>query len=64
MSVFQEFTFPSSTGKNTIHCLKCLPEGSPRAVVQICWQSRFFAMVFSPLPMHLNRAVVDFHKVN
>ncbi len=35
MSVFQEFTFLSSTGKNTIHCLKCLPAGDPRAIVQI-----------------------------
>lgn len=35
MPDFQEFTFPSSTGKNTIHCLKCVPEGTPRGVVQI-----------------------------
>ena len=35
MPVFEEFTFPSSTGENTIHCLKCLPDGAPRGVVQI-----------------------------
>ncbi len=35
MPVFEDFTFPSSTGKNTIHALRCLPEGKPRAVVQI-----------------------------
>ena len=35
MPVFEEFIFPSSTGKNTIHCLKCVPDGAPRAVVQI-----------------------------
>ena len=35
MSVFEEFAFPSSIGKNTIHCLKCVPDGAPRAVVQI-----------------------------
>ena len=35
MPVFEEFTFPSSTGRNTIHALKCLPEGKPRAIIQI-----------------------------
>ena len=35
MSVFEEFTFESSTGRNTIHALKCLPEGAPKAIVQI-----------------------------
>ncbi len=35
MPVFEEFTFPSSTGRNTIHCLKCLPDTEPRGVVQI-----------------------------
>ena len=35
MSVFQEFTFPSSTGKNTVRCLKCLPDSEPRGIVQI-----------------------------
>ena len=35
MPVFEEFTFPSSTGGNTIRCLKCLPDGAPRGVVQI-----------------------------
>lgn len=35
MSQITEFTFPSSTGKNTIHACKCIPEGTPRAVVQI-----------------------------
>ncbi len=30
-----EFTFPSSTGKNTIYARKYLPEGAPRGVVQI-----------------------------
>ena len=35
MSVFEDFTFESSTGRNTIHALKCLPEGAPKAIVQI-----------------------------
>ncbi len=35
MSEIIEFTFPSGTGKNTVHAYKCLPEGEPRAVVQI-----------------------------
>ena len=35
MPAFQDFTFPSSTGHNTIHALKCLPDGTPKAVVQI-----------------------------
>ena len=35
MAEITEFTFPSSTGKNTIHAYKCLPEGKPRGVVQI-----------------------------
>ena len=33
MSAFQDFTFPSTTGKNTIHALKCLPDGQPKAIV-------------------------------
>ena len=35
MPVFEDFTFPSSTGRNTIHALRCLPDGQPKAVVQI-----------------------------
>lgn len=35
MSEFKEFTFPSSTGKNTIYARVCVPEGEPRGVVQI-----------------------------
>ncbi len=35
MPNFQDFTYPSSTGKNTIHARKCVPEGTPKAVVQI-----------------------------
>lgn len=35
MPKFEDFTFPSSTGKNTIHARKCVPDGAPRAVVQI-----------------------------
>ena len=35
MPKFEDFYFPSSTGCNQIHARKCLPEGQPRAVVQI-----------------------------
>lgn len=35
MPSFQDIFFPSSTGKNTIHARKCLPDGKPRAVIQI-----------------------------
>lgn len=35
MPNFQDFTYPSSTGKNVIHARKCVPEGTPKAVVQI-----------------------------
>ena len=35
MPKFVDFTFPSSTGKNTIHARKCVPDGDVRAVVQI-----------------------------
>lgn len=35
MANFTDFTFESSTGKNRIHARKCVPEGTPRAVVQI-----------------------------
>ena len=35
MPKFEDFSFPSSTGKNTIHARKCVPDGTPRAVVQI-----------------------------
>ena len=35
MSEFREFTYPSSTGKNTIYARMCVPDGTPRGVVQI-----------------------------
>ena len=35
MPAFQEFTFPSSTGKNTIYARMCVSDGAPRAIVQI-----------------------------
>ena len=35
MPRFEDFSFASSTGKNTIHALQCLPEGEPKAIVQI-----------------------------
>ena len=35
MPAFEDFTFPSSTGCNTIRALKCIPDGEPKAVVQI-----------------------------
>ena len=35
MSQFKEFTFPSSTGVNDIHVIKCVPDTQPRGIVQI-----------------------------
>lgn len=35
MAKFEDFYFYSSTGKNQIHALKCIPDGPVRAVVQI-----------------------------
>ena len=35
MGKFEDFYFPSSTGKNTIRARKCIPDGEPRAIVQI-----------------------------
>ena len=35
MPAFEDFTFPSSTGHNTVRALKCLPDAEPKAVVQI-----------------------------
>ena len=35
MPSFQDFYFQSSTGRTSIHALKCVPDGNPRAVVQI-----------------------------
>ncbi|MBR5088598.1 MAG: lysophospholipase [Ruminiclostridium sp.] len=35
MPEFKDFTFPSSTGNNTIHVRKCIPETEPRGIVQI-----------------------------
>lgn len=35
MPSFQDIFFPSSNGKSTIHARKCLPDGKPRAVIQI-----------------------------
>ena len=33
--VKREFTFPSADGKTAIHAVEWLPEGTPRAVLQI-----------------------------
>lgn len=35
MPSFQDFYFRSSTGRTSIHALKCVPDSKPRAVVQI-----------------------------
>lgn len=35
MPDFQDFCFQSSTGRTSIHALKCVPDAAPRAVVQI-----------------------------
>ena len=35
MPSFHEFSFNSSTGKNTIYACKCLPDSEPKAVIQI-----------------------------
>lgn len=35
MPVFSDFYFRSSTARNTIRARKCVPDGAPRAVVQI-----------------------------
>jgi len=35
MPKFEDFTFQSSTGVNTIHALKCVPDEAPKAIVQI-----------------------------
>ena len=35
MPSFSDFTFASSTGKNHIHARQCMPEGEPRAILQI-----------------------------
>jgi alpha-beta hydrolase superfamily lysophospholipase len=35
MPKFEDFTFESSTGENLLHARKCIPDGTPRAVVQI-----------------------------
>ncbi len=35
MPTFTDFTFRSSTARNTIHARKCAPDSAPRAIVQI-----------------------------
>ena len=35
MPEFSDFEFMSTTARNTIHARKCVPDGTPRAVVQI-----------------------------
>lgn len=35
MPRFEEFYFESSTGVNRIYARKCIPDGAPRAVIQI-----------------------------
>ena len=35
MPKFEDFSFESSTGANVLHARKCIPDGKPRAVVQI-----------------------------
>ena len=35
MPEFRDFFYPSSTGKNQIHARMCVPDGTPKGVVQI-----------------------------
>ena len=35
MPEFSDFTFRSTNAVNTIHARKCIPDGAPRAIVQI-----------------------------
>jgi len=35
MPTFEDFYYGSSTGRNRIHALQCVPDGQPRAVVQL-----------------------------
>lgn len=51
--VKREFTFPSADGKTTIHAVEWLPEGAPRAVVQISHGVAEYILRYEPFAQYL-----------
>ena len=49
----QEFTYPSTDGIHQIHAVEWLPEGEPRAVVQIVHGVAEYALRYDPLAQYL-----------
>lgn len=49
----QEFTYPSTDGIHKIHAVEWLPEGEPRAVVQIVHGVAEYALRYDPLARYL-----------
>lgn len=51
--VKREFTFPSADGKTAIHAVEWLPEGTPRAVLQISHGVAEYILRYEPFARHL-----------
>lgn len=49
----REFTYPSTDGVHQIHAVEWLPEGEPRAVVQIVHGVAEYALRYDPLAQYL-----------
>ena len=51
--VKREFTFPSADGKTAIHAVEWLPEGTPRAVLQIAHGVSEYVLRYEDFARHL-----------
>ena len=51
--VKREFTFPSADGKTAIHAVEWLPEGTPRAVLQIAHGVSEYVLRYEDYARHL-----------
>lgn len=51
--VRNEFTFPSADGKTSIHAVEWLPEGQPRAVLQIAHGISEYILRYEPFAVYL-----------
>ena len=49
----REFTFPSADGKTAIHAVEWLPEGAPRAVLQIVHGVSEYILRYEPFAAYL-----------
>ena len=51
--VRNEFTFPSADGKTAVHAVEWLPEGQPKAVLQISHGVAEYILRYEPFAEYL-----------